>query len=374
MPLLGKLTVSKMKNKKAYIERAFGSEPVWNGDTENLDVDVLRAINWYVGGDKKNYKKWTIEWMKSKDSPWTKDQIDLVRRCPLSDFKHFGHYCRMLSRGFPATESINKVVNTELNSLIDKGKNKKDSRKENSISPHERMREQVSEFAGELMEICDKGMESIKEKKTYHKTFKFDDWLQQRDVGYKQSEMLGELFSPALAELDELLKGKDKQLVEGYSFLKKPQQKQLHKFMMSLVTSCFKRSASNKPVRRKRRISPRKIVSKVQYLQIHKEYGLKSVDPIDLIDSKKVVVYNTRYNILGVYYAKEHETMTVKGTTIQNFCPQKSECRTIKNPTKIIKTIKNESSLDKIWNAQHSMIKSPNGRLNEHTVILKVFK
>ena len=363
-----------MRNKKAYIERAFGSEPVWSGETENLDVDVLRAINWYVGGDKKNYKKWTIDWMKNKDSSWTKDQLDLVRRCPLSDFKHFGHYCRMLSRGFPAVESISKVVNKELNSLIEKGKNKKDSRRDRVVSPQERMREQVSELAGELMEICDKGLESVKDKGTYHKTFKFDDWLQQRDVGYRQAEMLGEVFAPALAELDELLKGKDKQLLEGYSFLKKPQQKQLHKFMMSLVTSCFKRCANNKPVRRKRKVSPRKIVSKVKYLQSSKEFGLKSVDPIDIIDSNKVVVYNTRYNILGVYYAKEHETMTIKGTTIQNFCPEKSECRTVKNPTKIIKTIKSESSLDKIWNAQHSMIKSPNGRLNEHTVILKVFK
>ena len=363
-----------MRNKKAYIERAFGSEPVWSGETENLDVDVLRAINWYVGGDKKNYKKWTIDWMKNKDSPWTKDQLDLVRRCPLSDFKHFGHYCRMLSRGFPAVESISKVVNKELNSLLEKGKNKKESLKERVVSPQERMREQVSELAGELMEICDKGLESVKDKGTYHKTFKFDDWLQQKDVGYRQAEMLGEVFAPALAELDELLKGKDKQLLEGYSFLKKPQQKQLHKFMMSLVTSCFKRSANNKPIRRKRKVSPRKIVSKVKYLQSSKEFGLKSVDPIDIIDSNKVVVYNTRYNILGVYYAKENETMTIKGTTIQNFCPTKSECRTVKNPTKIIKTIKSESSLDKIWNAQHSMIKSPNGRLNEHTVILKVFK
>ena len=45
----------------------------------------------------------------------------------------------------------------------------------------------------------------------------------------------------------------------------------------------------------------------------------------------------------------------------------------IKKPKDLIKTIKNQSTLDKVWNSQHSMIKTPNGRLNANTVILKVF-
>lgn len=363
-----------MKNKSVYIKRAFGEEPTWSEDTEDMDGAVLRAINWYVGGDKKNYKKWTLEWMKDKNSSWTKEQIENARRCPQSDFKHFGHYCRMLSRGFPETDSIKKVVDTELNSLITKGKSKKAS--STTVSPSDRMREQTSEFAGELMEICDKALESIRNRTDYHKTFKTKHWLEQREVGYKQAEMLGEMFGPALAELDELVNGKDKQLQEGYSFLKKPQQKQLHKFMLTLVSDCFQHCSEKKPVikRRKRRVSRTKIASKVKFLASSKEHGVKSENPIDIIDSKKVVVYNTRYNILSVYSAKDRETMTVKGTTIQNFCPQNSFCRTIKHAEKVIRTIKSEKSLEKVWSSQHSMIKTPTGRLNENTLIVKVFK
>lgn len=367
-----------MKNAQTYIKKAFGSEPEWN-DVKEEDIDgaILKAINWYVGGDKRNYKKWTLEWMKDKRSAWNKDQIDLVRRCPLADFKQFGHYCRMLSRGFPSRESINKVVNSEIGILLEKGGKKKEGSLENSQpSPRDRMKDQVSELAGELMSVCDNALQSITTQTDYYKNFKIDEWLKKREVGYKQAEMLGDLFSPSLAELDELLSGKDKQLQEGYSFLSKPQQKQLHKFMMALIAGCLKYNSEQKPIRktRKRKVRPEKIVSKVKYQEVDKKNGIRSLPPIDIIDSKKVVVYNTKYNSLAVYYAKEHDTMTIKGTTIQNFCPVKSVCRSIKNPNKLVRKITNEKSLDSIWSSQNSMIKNPTGRLNESTVILKVFK
>lgn len=367
-----------MKNAQSYIKRAFGSEPEWNNSKEeDIDGDILKAINWYVGGDKRNYKKWAIEWMKDKRSIWNKDQIDLVRRCPLGDFKQFGHYCRMLSRGFPQRESICKVVNSEIAILLDKGTKKKEGSAENpQPSPRDRMKEQVSEFAGELMSVCDNALQSITAKTEYHKTFKIEEWLKQREVGYKQAEMLGDLFSPSLAELDELLKGKDKQLQEGYSFLSRPQQKQLHKFMMSLVSGCFRYTSEQKPTRKKRktRVKPEKVVSKVKYQEADKKNGIKSVNPIEIIDSKKVIVYNTKYNSLAVYYAKDHQTMTIKGTTIQNFCEEKSVCRSIKNPNKTVRKIINEKSLETVWSSQNSLIKNPTGRLNESTVILRVFK
>lgn len=365
-----------MKNSTKYIEKAFGSEPEWTDDCkEDVDGAILRAINWYVGSDKRNYKKWVLMWMKEKRSKWTKEHYDCVRRCPQKDFKHFGHYCRILSRGFPNVDPIKKVVLTEINSLYDKGKTKKETPAEKvQVSPQQRLVEQVSEFAGELMSVYDKAVDSILTKGDFHKTVRIYQWLKQRAIGHKQAQMLGDIFAPYLVELNELIRGKDEQLNEGYSFMSKRQKTQLHQFMTSFIEDCYKYNSENKTVRRKRKINPVRVVSKVKYLKASKEYNIKSVDPVDIVDSKKVVVYNTKYNILSVYYAKTQETMTVKGTTIQNFCPDRSECRSIKKPEDNVRKIKNETSLEKIWNEQYSTVKKPTGRLNEHTIILKAFK
>ncbi len=367
-----------MKMKRDYIKKAYGSEPEWDKDIplEEVDAgDVLSSINWYVTtSDKRNYKKWTLEWMKDKRSSWTDEDIDFAKRSSLKEFRSYGHYCRMLSRGFPHINQLTDVVETYITKLIGLGKSKKASRSEKVvISPKERMENQVTELAGELMQLCDDANQSIMKKTDDHKKIKIYQWLKGKQVGYRQAEMLALVFSPALAELDELMKGEDNQLMEGYSYLGKRQQKTLHKFMSDLVSDCLRYNADNKTTRKKRKIDPTKVVSKVQYEKSSKEFGIKSVDPVDILDSSKVVVYSTKYNTLSVYYACVGQTLSIKGTTIQNFDEDKSESRTIKKPKDIIKTIKNQSTLDKVWNSQHSMIKSPNGRLNANTVILKVF-
>tara|TARA_B100001094_G_scaffold309911_1_gene344024 strand:+ start:57 stop:1160 length:1104 start_codon:yes stop_codon:yes gene_type:complete len=367
-----------MKMKRDYIKKAYGSEPSWDKDIplEEVDAgDVLSSINWYVTtSDKRNYKKWTLEWMKDKRSSWTDEDIDFAKRSSLKEFRSYGHYCRMLSRGFPHINQLTDVVESYITKLITLGKTKKESRADKVvISPQERMKNQVTELAGEMMGLCDSVNESLMNKTDDYKKINIYKWLGQKNVGYRQAEMLSLVFAPALAELDELLNGKDEQLMEGYSYLGKRQQKQLYKFMDGLVSDCMRYHADNKTTRKKKKIDPKKVVSKVQYEKSSKEFGIKSVDPVDILDSSKVVVYSTKYNTLSVYYACVGQTLSIKGTTIHNFDEDRSESRTIKKPKDLIKTIKNQSTLNKVWNSQHSMIKSPNGRLNANTVILKVF-
>ena len=368
-----------MKMKRDYIKKAYGSEPSWDKDISITDVDpldVLASINWYVTtSDKRNYKKWTLDWMNDERSPWSKEDIDFAKRSNLKEFRTYGHYCRLLSRGFPQIKQLTETVDKYINKLIIRGKSKKNASSDKvTITPQERMRNQVTELAGEIMSLCDSANESIINKTDDHKKIDIYKWLGQNNVGYRQAEMLSLVFAPALAELDELLKGKDDQLVEGYSYLNKRQQKQLHKFMNGLVSDCMRYNADNTPTRKRRKIDPNKVVSKVQYEKSSKEFGIKSADPVDILDSSKVVVYSTKYNTLSVYYASVGQTLSIKGTTIQNFDPEKSVSRTIKKAKDLIKTIKNQSTLDKVWKSQHSMIKSPNGRLNANTVIMKVFK
>lgn len=364
-----------MKTKN-YIQKAYGKEPEWSGEGEVDPTEILKSINWYnSNSQKKNYKKWAIAWMKDKRSSWTKEQSDIVRRCPQKDFRSFGHYCRMLSRGFPSVDQLTKIVDEKIQELLVAGKQIKESTPPTK-TPRQRMEEKLSDLAGDLMNVCDQVMVDIREGNFSAKkeSTKINRWLESNKVNHWQADMLADLFAPALAELDDLVNAKESQLKDAYSFLKTTQQKQLYKFMDNLVSSCLKHSANTKPVRktRKRKIDPSKIISKVKYLKESSEYGLTSVDPASILDSKKVWVFNCRYKTLSVYYASPGHLLSIKGTTIQNFDGEKSESRTIKNATKEMPKVRTEKELTSLWSRQTSVVKTANGRLNENCVILKV--
>lgn len=338
----------------------------------------MDSINWYVTtSDKRNYKKWTLEWMKDERSPWSKEDYDFARRNANKSFRQIGHYCRMLSRGYPQVDHLIKVANEQIEGMIKVGKAKKKIAEEKGVvSPIDRIINQVNELACEMNILVDTVNESIRKNTEEHKKISVFKWLKDKRVGHRQSRLLADVFVPNLKELTLLLSGKDKDLKEGYSYLTKPQQKKYHAFVKSIIDDCIRYSEENKPiiVRKKRKRDPSKIVSKVKYLETSSEFGLRSEPPQDIIDSKKVVVFNTKYKVLSVYCCKDSDVLSIKGTTILNFDEEQSECRTIKKPKTLIKTIKNEKNLKKVWDSQHSVIKKPNGRLNEFCVIVKVIK
>lgn len=361
--------------KTDYIKKAYGSEPEYTSKKKCDPGEIQTALNWYVTtADKRNCKKWTLDWMKDKRSPWTTEQTNAVRRCPQSSFRTFGHYCRMLSRGFPSVDQITTVTKENIDTLIARGEARKASRKKvNPTTPHDRVQEQVAELAGNLMEMCDTALESIKDKNEDHKKMNFDKWLEDTKVGHRQSVYLRAIFYPAYAELVELSKGKDVQLVEAYSFLGKRQQNYLIAYMKKMIDALDNRIETSKPVRKKKATDPKKLVSKVQYKKSDKEYGISGVDATKLLDATTAIVYNVRYNQLAIYRSLPNEKLSVKGTTITNFSEDNSETRSIKRPLQTIKKIKNKTSFDSVWKAQTSIIKKPTGRLNKNCVILKVF-
>ncbi len=122
--------------------------------------------------------------MKDKRSSWTKEDTDFAKRSALKEFRTYGHYCRMLSRGFPQVEELSKTVNAHIERLINIGRTKKDSSKDKVvISPKERMENQVTELAGELMEICDEVNSCLMNKKDDYKKIKIYQWLRSKEVG-----------------------------------------------------------------------------------------------------------------------------------------------------------------------------------------------
>lgn len=120
-----------------------------------------------------------------------------------------------------------------------------------------------------------------------------------------------------------------------------------------------------------------KVAEKVSFSKQDTKLKLVSVDPVSIIGSKGVLVYNTKTRKIGVYYAKDDEGLQIRGTTINNYDEKKSTHKTLRIPEKQIEGFRDKSMKRCeiiLRDYIKAVAKSMNGRLNEHTIIMKTWK
>jgi len=120
-----------------------------------------------------------------------------------------------------------------------------------------------------------------------------------------------------------------------------------------------------------------KVAEKVSFNRQDIKLKLVSVDPTQIIGSKGVLVFNTKTRKIGVYYAKDSEGLQIRGTTINNYDEEKSTHKTLRNPEKQIEGFR-DKTMKRCEIILRDYIKAVgkvmNGRLNEHTIIMKTWK
>ena len=96
-----------------------------------------------------------------------------------------------------------------------------------------------------------------------------------------------------------------------------------------------------------------------------------------IIGAQGVVVYNVKTRKIGYYIATNTEGLGVKGTSLTNFT-NKSEQKTLRKPPEQIKEFKEQNTQKRFETWFAKSVKTTetllNGRFNEDTVILKVYK
>lgn len=204
----------------------------------------------------------------------------------------------------------------------------------------------------------------------------FAAYLKSAAVPAPIAKQLPAFFSKNLNEAMEALEGSDKQLVEGYSFMKKPKLKKLIKVYESISEACQQAAVSNKVVRaRKVKEKPATVIAKnVKYMPECTELGLKSVPAPTLVNSTEVWIFNTKYKKLQVYRAVNGEKMTVKGTSLLNYDVASSMSKTLRKPEEAKKfadmTKRNFDQAFKNLKTKEAVV---NGRINEDCIIMKVW-
>lgn len=207
-------------------------------------------------------------------------------------------------------------------------------------------------------------------------TFDFKDFLIKSNASPAVSKIVAGFYS---TQLDELIKAtKEQQYEEAYSFLGKVGLKRMTEFVVSMIDSCLTASQIKKTTRKPRmkKEKPAAVVAgKVKYLKEYSDLKLKSVTPDKVVGSSEVWLFNIKYRKLFKYVALDGMKLTFKGTTLQNFDPEKSGAKTIRKPETYFPELINRGKRDwnKAFNDVKSVLAKATGRINEEVLILGVF-
>ena len=87
-------------------------------------------------------------------------------------------------------------------------------------------------------------------------------------------------------------------------------------------------------------------------------------------------MFNTKNRKLGKYVADDHQILSVKGTTLVGFSERDSVQKTLRKPVEKLQEFNKAGkvALRKFMDGIKATETKLNGRLNEHTVLLKVSK
>lgn len=338
-------TMAKRKNKIRTQEQitkvGYGSEPTWEGKIDDAELHLVRCLNWYnYCASASEEKRWLIEWAKKHLSVADANRVSKLesKACV-----HLGRLARIQTLGCSLELRYHngaKMVpfKEAVDSKIKRVKVTDKAATPNRKSVQDYIRENYERISGDLHHEIDQQLSLVLSgKKT---TFKFEEWVKANDIATIYMKKINAEFKPMLAEFKLAASKKDKQLTEAYAYLKAVGLKKMIALLTDIVEGT-KIVAKNKPKRVYRKRKPKdktKVVSKVRFLPEDKTLGIRSQSPTKILESKMIVVYNTKYNTIEVYEASTG-TLSVKGARIVNYDPAKTYKQRIRKPKDLIKKI-----------------------------------
>lgn len=380
-----KLTPSEKRAQKrreaaANAEAVFGTgrgsaEPVLN--PLDYTASLMRALNYYNSAyENKDKRKWFMSYVGKKSTDF--DSL------PDWEFRSVGTMIRMKQREQPLSDKDSAWIDTRIEELrnMAKGERKVSSIKGGNQPPkveapkvtiQDRIAEAASMHVGEIMGLFDEYLLNDVE-------VDITAYLKTNDVSPQVSKLIPAAFNKTIDELKEVVEGKDKQLVEGYSNIKKIKLKKMIKLYESISTACLQQvvnaKAARKPTVRKVKVKPPAVIAKgVKFMREFPELKLTSILPEQIVESKEVWLYNTKYKKLQVYRAIGEGVLTVKGSAIVGFEVATSGCKTVRKPEMVTEYANmTKRTIGTEFKTLKTKESAANGRINKETIILRVFK
>lgn len=350
-----------------------GGEPSWKNGESSLSA----ALNWYnYHSDSKESKKFTLSYMK--EIGLSKNEIETIEKVSDDHFQNLGFVCRMKLRGAPLTEKNEQWIFTFIEKLKNKHSVKKeivDTEPKIVVSVQERVAEKTRDYIGEIEGAIDDCF-FVREFKDVFDPY---DLMKSLDIKGAHTKHIVPVYQKKLEEIEEAIKGKDEQLVEGYSFLSKKQLKDYASLLKRIIDDCGRIAHTAKLTRapRKKKAKPvDKIIEKLQFKKEDNEYKTASINPVDIIGAIQLWVFNTKTRKLGCYNAIDSGGLSIKGTTLVNFNEETSMQKTIRKPEVILPaTLKaGKVALRKVLPDINAVEQALTGRINSDIILLRVIK
>ena len=342
-------------------------------------ITLIRINNWYStdktrGDAHKYFAQYVKHNMPSSSKLFAEvDEKDVHMT--------YGWMARMLLQGANIRKDHLDGFNKELNRLFEIGKKRIDAKK-NVItvttpvavvkrpSIQDAIKDKASEYIGELEGFVD-------EFCTADKDFNLYTHLKGNQIPAPYTTFVKTWAVKKLDQWNEVAESKDSQIVEGYSNFPKRKITKIVKLFESFVEDCNKYGQFKKANRKVRATREKPAIAQIKGLKYKlkdDELGLTSAKALDLVGAEQVWLFNTKTRKLSVYTSESTKGMTVKGTTLQNWSPEKSKQKTLRKPEEQIKDllalgkVKLRTFLDTIKSKEQTV----NGRINIDTIILKI--
>jgi hypothetical protein len=375
--------------------------PIWDGfetmTADQFNLHFRRSMEYYrLEFSGKDLKPKVIDWMSK--TGYDKDTIKAFKetkdhRCNST----MGGLAACLLRGMPEVRadwnsgrnSADWLRASIKNAIEEGGLDKTEAEAlEAKLAPKVEVyvptiQERLRDTAGAMSEELDIAIDDFSRDPDAFdpKAFKIPNLLRGKGAKAAHARLIKQYYIPAHTELLELASGQaDEQLKEGYSHLPRKNVKKLIEFYEAIMTACDQLAVEAKALKKpraKKIVPAEKIVAKLKYLKADDSLGISSVSPTTIIGAQYMFIYNAKARKIGMYIAGNSEGFGVKGTTITNFT-DKSTQKTVRKPAEQLKAFKDLNTQKRCQTWFEKDVKTTevklNGRFNEDTVILKVYK
>lgn len=369
-------------------EKYTGEEPSFVGrefkDESERNIALMRAFHYYnYFNSGKVFKKDVIKYAKD-ELKYTKDQLELLAispdwACQLQS----GALLRMRSRGFVLRDSEYAKIKENLVTMERLGIRKLKEQPED---------EDAQVVKAPIITIQDRIKFKTNESVIGDLDDMLDLWIKGESPSIDVYEAMKAAILPAQAskyviewatrykdELQASIDKLDDQIVEGYSHLSTKRKKEFVKWYEGIIADAQRFGTNTKVVRKtraKKPVSIEKQLSKLRYLKESPENKLVSINPSQIIGATELWTYNTKYKALTRYIAESGMGFEIKGTTLTKYDTNTSQTRKLRKPEITLAEVLSSAKTKgiKAFAALTTKPSTPNGRINEDTIILKANK
>ena len=370
----------KLLNPRNADTNVMGPEPTWkNQPVENRVSALSKAFSWYnYFYGKKDARDMIVNYLELHGR---KADVRLLKGIPDSAIRlTTGWLCRMSMVGLELTEHeqiqldnlLKECVQSKQQEIVEEVTVDEAPR----ITIQDRLREKVSECAGELEGMFD---EFINSGAKMSADFKPIVLMRSLNVAPQMISTLSDIWKRRQEEFEQVVEGKDAQLVEGYKHLTKIQLRNVLKFCETVVNDCGAyiqiKKVERKP-RKKKAVSPEKQASKFKFMTEFAELKLKSLQPSQLIEKSEAWLYDTKKRKLIHLVADDYsKVFTIKNNSIIGYSTVETMQKTLRKPAEQLKGIGavGKPAARKFYKDIKATEVAFNGRGTENLIILRVW-